>query len=287
MAALSLEFSRMYVSSPTEGIEEVALSDKTAASDQTANSAKAPVVPVLAKLATQKSESEEKENQAFVSCAASAQAKKVEKIQKSILTTARITHRKNCMFLKGVLEEWLRKAKAKEEVAESSLGVSQERQDIAGDSREIINTLCVRFPVKVSRTVPYVAYDTAGKVQGIALMEFEKESIPKLQLLATSPDNIALFDTDKVIRGVGSALMHHIVMDIHKKKDFQDLVLEALESSAPFYKKMGFEKSKGKAEFNDTIPMVLHSRKMAVLLESLKEKGTPCAKEPELAKIAK
>lgn len=99
----------------------------------------------------------------------------------------------------------------------------------------------------VNRSETYIAYDSALKVQGIAIQMLSSCRRPncatcrdkplQLMLVATHPENIAA--PEKKVRGVGTALIHHIVHDMKVERTAPIMSLRALQTTIPFYKKIG------------------------------------------------
>ena len=180
--------------------------------------------------------------------------------------TMRISKRQNFTYIQKLFTEWDKVAKKKESQARHS-NVGEAIEKNAGNSAHILEQLQQKFPKKATRDVPYVALDTTGKVQGIALVVFEKDKGPNLKYLLTNPENIKIEEDDVCFRGAGTALIAHIVREIEDREEVADLFLESITSAKPFYTKLGFELSKREAEFSDTHPMLLKYKKIATFLE--------------------
>ena len=96
----------------------------------------------------------------------------------------------------------------------------------------------------------YVAHDTKN-VQGIVLKlldEDDSEENPSVEIehIATHPDNVA--NPAKKIRGVGTALINHIVSDMKQSKEADTLYLYSLATSVDFYKKIGLAVSESDSD---------------------------------------
>src|SRR5581483_9979863 len=90
----------------------------------------------------------------------------------------------------------------------------------------------------------YVAYDASNKIQAIALKDVKKNGKQYLWLIGSNPDNVPLVGNEKVVKGAGTAIIKHIVQEILQMKERRTLHLDSLESSLPFYEKLGFVRGK-------------------------------------------
>lgn len=88
----------------------------------------------------------------------------------------------------------------------------------------------------------YVAFNSAKKVEGVALAYFSSIENAKIGYLATNPDNIPVPGMeDRSIRGSGTALVRHIAHDVlESASPNKNLSLLSKESAIPFYEKLGF-----------------------------------------------
>ena len=108
----------------------------------------------------------------------------------------------------------------------------------------------------------YVAIDNLQKIQGIALVSFEKEV--KIEAITTAPWNI--MKSDK-LPGVGKALIQKIAEDaVANQKPF-DVVVESSRQSIGFYEKCGFECKSPKNKFELTLS---HQKMKKVQKQALK-----------------
>jgi len=91
----------------------------------------------------------------------------------------------------------------------------------------------------------YIAYTLEGKLQGVAVKSFESDEVDSpawLDLLATSPENLS--NKVKKVKGVGTAIIKHIVMDMKRSGSAKELALMSVNSAYDFYKKIGFKQEK-------------------------------------------
>lgn len=207
------------------------------------------------------------------------------------IATAKITKKSNCKELKGILKTWHEKAKSKD-VQAKNLHLSRDKQKQAGESRFILNLMKSDMPKKVknktvqkeSDEIPYVAYTADAKIQAVALRGFEDGVGQRVELLATSPDNVQVFGDEPAVRGAAKALMKHIVLDMVQEGSKGDLHLDSRPLAKGFYESLGFEDDKS-FEYDAELPsMILRKEKFLQLLEKLKDVGIPTSNDPKLKK---
>jgi hypothetical protein len=143
--------------------------------------------------------------------------------------------------------------------------LKQEDIDKAQDSRRVLNWLRRDLEDKsnLKKYSYYIAYTpNDGRVQAIGELYISQELInkkfkmAKVELLATHPKNVPLFQDDTPLRGAGTALLAQMTKDIedsNRKSSYTLLPsLISLASAAPYYKKQGFTQVSDSDSDSDT-----------------------------------
>lgn len=102
----------------------------------------------------------------------------------------------------------------------------------------------------------FVAQDENKEIQGIAIADLpsNKKKVNMLDFICVNPRSIKLIG-DKPIGGVGTAIVKEIATRILNDKNArQVLVTQAIESSEPFYKKLGFIDGDIEGMYNIELP---------------------------------
>jgi N-acetylglutamate synthase-like GNAT family acetyltransferase len=172
------------------------------------------------------------------------------------LITKKVTNHKQCQQIKETVQTWFA------DVKKHCTGWQFDWiADQVSDAREAY----MIFLSKMNKNSLYVAYDASGKIQGVACAQKTSPQSSEILALATSPVNLAIFNSPLAIKGVGRALVGHIVRDSARK---QCISVHSSISSEDFYRRLGFEgttsqvlpRTKMEALYNNTWSKIGYDR---------------------------
>lgn len=197
---------------------------------------------------------------------------------KSTLHIAEIVDMKKKEVVARIVAEWHKTAKVKKtfsKILKVDKSINKSLDDSADVCRQLKKLVLNMFKGKKV----YVAYDNKNRLQGVAMMYHEKQSIT-MTFLATAPHNIQLLSNEKSIRGVGTSLFLRIGTEMIESNSTR-IKIESYLSARGFYKSLGFVQT-GKND-GELTPMELSRDTMIALLKSRKNDAIREDQEPVLA----
>jgi hypothetical protein len=206
-------------------------------------------------------------------------------IPKPHLFTTKITKIENLVAIDKLCKIWLSKSLRKEKQFTQDVKAKPLSKKTLHDFTHVIRDFLAKKNTLFYSEL-YVAFDSAKKVQGVALAQ----RIPShrdiygngmhIAYLATSPDNIPLYPKEKKVAGVGTHLVLQVVREM-QKNSLSKITVNSLETPVGFYQKLGFEKF-GEVSTNGLTIMILPKEKADNLLKAHTRPHSIDAKEPIL-----
>lgn len=205
---------------------------------------------------------------------------------KSHLSTVKIQKKQNIKELRHVAENWYKIAKDRYKLAKNFWFISSDKKDQAEDSKIVTGVIGSDLYFKANKVSAYVAYDEFDQIQGIALARIGNKGANWLEDLATHPENLPIFGHELPVKGVGTALLTHVIKQVYEKMhNNKKLHLKALPSAIAFYQKFGFMPDPKRKAADGITPMILKRSQMRSVLEEQLPKLDIVKKEPNLSKM--